>query len=264
MCDCGYYTVFATKNQCFSRGTDCYTKNVKVYIATEPKGHEAQKQAERLVKAARRAGLHDYYFARDAAGHKELADGTKQLWNRIHDEIAACDAYLIDISDYPTDEQLVEAGMAYALRKTVVAVKRPGLNHEAVFDGIARTVITYHDHDELVRRLRQFEKDQTFNLTDKSMLFTLFLLAGGVLAYLLAQLWIPLAIIGAIVYWLVVRQFVTALRAFDRVVIYIPLFAIWAGGYFWLDAMNVMVALAWAIVFWVVMLPLLQRLKFVL
>ena len=235
---------------------------MKVYIATEPKGHEAQKQAEHLVKAVRRAGFHDYYFGRDAGDHKQLASSPKQLWHWMYDEIAACDAYLIDITDYPTEEQLVEAGMAYALSKTVIAVKRPGVSHEAVFEGIAKAIITYHDDNDLTHQLKKFDKDQNFNLTDRTTLLAVFLLVGGVLAYVLAQLWIPLAVIGVIVYWLVVRWLVRPLQAFDRVVIYIPLIAIWAGGYFLLNPINMLTAVAWVIIFWAVVLPLLQRAKF--
>jgi len=235
---------------------------MKVYVATRFKGAENRHEVEALCEAVHKAGLHDVNFARDIEHYEKTFDNPKQLWAKAYDEIAACDALLVDVSDHPSGGRLVEAGMAYALGKTVIVTKRRGVQHKAVFDGIARTVITYDDYHDLTRQLKRFEKDQNFNMTDKTMLLLVFLLGGGVLAYLAAQLWIPLAPIVAIVYWLVVRWLVAPLRAFDRVVIYIPLVAIWAGGWMWLNTINMTAALAWAIIFWIVALPLLQRAKF--
>jgi nucleoside 2-deoxyribosyltransferase len=235
---------------------------MKVYIASRFLGADNKQEIEALCKVVRDAGLKDFSFIRDVENYKKTFDNPKELWARAYDEIGACDAYLVDVSDYPTGGRMVEAGMAYALGKVVIVIKRRGVKHKELFDGIARAVIEYDDDKDLTEQLKQFDKDQRFDVTDKSMLLVLLLFGGLGIAYVLAQVWIPLAGIAALVYWLVIRHFFTLVRAFDRVIIYVPLIALWASGYFWLTSINMTVAFAWAIIFWIVTLPLLQRMKF--
>lgn len=235
---------------------------MKVYVATRFMGADNKHEVEALCKAVRDAGLRDFSFVRDVENYKKTFDDPKQLWARSYDEIGACDALLVDVSDNPSGGRLVEAGMAYALGKTVITVKQKGVEHKAVFDGISRAVITYTDYKDLSAQLKRFDKDQNFNVTDKSMLLAILLMGGVAVAYFLAQLWIPLAGVGALVYWLAIRRFVPLVRAFDRFVIYIPLAILWGGIWAWLTTINSMLALAWAIIFWIVVLPLLQRLKY--
>ena len=237
---------------------------MKVYVATRFKGAENKHEVEALCKAVREAGLRVFSFVRDVENYKKTFDDPKQLWAKAYDEIGACDAFLVDVSDNPSGGRLVEAGMAYALGKTVITIKRKGVAHKAVFDGISRTVITYDSYKDLTAQLKRFDKDQAFTMTDKSMLLAILLMGGVAIGYFLAQLWIPLAGIGTLVYWLVVRHFMPLVRAFDRFIILIPLTALWAGVWMWLATFNTTFALAWAIVFWIVILPLLQKLKFAL
>ena len=237
---------------------------MKVYIATRYKGAENRHEVEQLSKAVRNAGLHDFSFVRDVENYKQTFDDPKELWRRAYDEIGACDAFLVDVSDNPTGGRLVEAGMAYAMGKTVIVIKRHGVHHKQLFDGIARTVITYDNYEDLAKQLKRFDKDRTFDVTDKSALLVMLLLVGGVIAYFLAQVWIPLAGIGAIAYWLLMRHFISLVRDFDRVVIYIPLVIIWGSVYFWLSSISMTIALAWAVVYWIVVLFVLARIKFAL
>lgn len=235
---------------------------MKVYVATRYKGAENKHEVEALCRAVRDAGLRDFSFVRDIEKYKKTFDDQKQLWARAYDEIGACDAFLVDVSDNPSGGRLVEAGMAYALGKTVIVIKRRGVEHKAVFDGVARTVITYDDYKDLTAQLKRFEKEQLFNTTDKSMLLAIVLTGGVAVSYFLAQLWIPLAGVGAMVYWIAVRHFIPFVRAFDRFVIFIPLIALWGGVWAWLSTMDVVYALAWAIIFWIVVLPVLRLAKF--
>lgn len=235
---------------------------MKVYVATRFKGAENKHEVEALCAAVRAAGLRDFSFVRDVENYEKTFDDPKQLWAKAYDEIGACDAFLVDVSDNPSGGRLVEAGMAYALGKTIITIKRKGVSHKAVFDGISRTVITYDGYKDLTAQLKRFDKDQNFNVTDKSMLLAILLMGGVAVAYFLAQLWIPLAGIGALAYWLAVRHFVPLVRAFDRFVIFIPLTILWGGVWAWLATINSLFALAWAVSFWIVVLPLLQKLKY--
>lgn len=237
---------------------------MKVYVATRYKGAENKHEVEALCEAVRDAGLHDFSFVRDVENYKKTFDDSKQLWARAYDEIGACDAFLVDVSDNPSGGRLVEAGMAYALGKTVITIKRKGVPHKMVFDGISRAVIEYEDYKDLSAQLKRFDKDQNFNVTDKSMLLAVLLMGGAAIAYFLALIWVPLAGVGALAYWLAVRRFVPLVQAFDRFVIFIPLAILWGGVWAWLSTINTTFALAWAVIFWIAVLPLLRKFKFAL
>jgi nucleoside 2-deoxyribosyltransferase len=234
---------------------------MKVYVSTRYKGSESRHEVERLTKAVRGAGLKDFSFVRDVEKYKHVFDDPKKLWARTKDEIGACDALLIDVSDHPSGSRLVEAGMAYALGKTVIVVKHHDATHKAVFDGISSVVITYSDDMDLMKQLKRFDKDHAFNTTDKSMLLAILLCIGVGLSYVASLFWIPLSAAVALSYWLIIRHLFATVRMYDRIVVYIPLTAIWLGGYAWLTSVDITVALAWGIIFWIVVLPLLQRTK---
>ncbi len=235
---------------------------MKVYVTTRFKGADNKQGIETLCAAVRAAKMRDFSFVRDVENYKKTFDNPKDLWARAFDEIGACDALLVDVSDRPAGGRLVEAGMAYALRKPVIVTKRHGIDHKPLFDGIAATVITYKDHADLTRQLIKYDKERSFNMTDRGTLLVMFLLVGGVIAWFLSQLFIPLALVGAIVYWLLVRKFFPLMRAFDRVVVYIPLAAIWVSGYFLLEPVYLPLAWAWLMSYWVVVLFVLKKLKF--
>jgi hypothetical protein len=165
------------------------------------------------------------------------------------------------VSDYPTGGRLVEAGIAYALRKPVIVVKKYGIHHKNLFDGISSTVIEYTDHKDMTTQLKKFERDRNFNVTDKSTMFVMFLLLGGAISWILSQFFIPLAVVGAVLYWLVVRAIFPLLKSFDRVIIFVPLLFVWIMGLLVLQPVNSAFAIAWGIGFWVISLLILQKAK---
>lgn len=204
----------------------------------------------------------DFCFIRDIENYQHTFDDPKELWARAYDEIGACDALLIDTSDHPSGGRLTETGIAYALRKPVIVVKKHGSQHKALFNGIASTIISYADHKDLTRQLKAYEDEHNFNITDKSTLLLMFLALGAVVSWLAAQVFIPLGAVAAVVYWLVIRSVSPLVRAFDRVIIYIPLTAVWLGGFYLLFPLYEPAALAWAIIYWVVTLFVIRKLKF--
>lgn len=234
---------------------------MKVYVAARFKGTENKQQIEALCAAVRAADMTDFCFIRDVEQYKHTFDDPKELWQRAYDEIGACDALLVDVSDNPTGGRLVEAGIAYALRKPVIIVKKHGVHHKSLFDGISSTVIEYADHKDMTAQLKKFERDRNFNVTDKSTMFVMFLLLGGMISWIVAQFFIPLAFVTAIVYWLVVRAVFPPLKSFDRVVIFIPLAGIWTMGLFLLQSTDIAFAIAWGIGFWLVALLILRKAK---
>lgn len=234
---------------------------MKVYVAARFRGTNNKQEIEALCAAVKAADMTDFCFIRDVEQYKHTFDDPKELWQRAYDEIGACDALLIDVSDYPTGGRVVEAGIAYALRKPVIVVKKHGIHHKNLFDGISATVIEYADHKDMSAQLKKFERDRNFSVTDKSTMFVMFLLLGGAISWILAQFFIPLAVVGAVLYWLIVRAVFPPLRSFDRVIIFVPLLCMWAAGLLILQPVNSAFAVAWGIGFWVIALLIIQKAK---
>jgi nucleoside 2-deoxyribosyltransferase len=235
---------------------------VKVYITARYKGTENKESIEALCAAVRDAGLKDFCFVRDVEHYKHVFDNSKELWAKTYDELAACDMLLIDVSDYPTGGRLIETGMAYALKIPIVVIKKPGTEYKEFFDGVSEKVIEYDSYKDLSHQLKKFDHDRSFNVTDKSAMLIMFLLLGGVIGWLAAQIFILLAAAVVTIYWFIVRHFFASMRAFDRVVIYIPLALIWLGGFYVLQHADISFVLAWTIIYWFVALLLLKKMKF--
>ena len=234
---------------------------MKVYITARFKGADSKREVEALCKAVKNARLQDFNFTRDIDNYEKSTREQKELWDRIRDEIGACDMLLIDVSDHPSGGRVVEAGIAYAMRKPVIVVKKLGVKHKEVFDGIASKVITYKNYDDLTNQLKQYDVDRNFDVTDKTTLLIMFLLTGGVIAWGLSQINMLLAPIGALVYWLVVRHFSMTMRAFDRVVVYIPLALVWWAGFSLLNDLDILLGAAWTVTFWLIAIFVLQKMK---
>lgn len=236
---------------------------MKVYVTTRFEGATQNRhEIDALCHAVKEAGMQDFNFIRDIEHYKHTFDDPKELWERAYDELGACDALLVDVSDHPTGGRIVEAGMAYALRKPIIVVKKHGIQHKALFDGIATKIIEYDTYKDLTKQLRAFEAERNFSVTDRSTLLIMFLSVGAVLGWFAAQLHILLGLIIPIVYWLAVRALVPMVKAFDRIVIYIPLIVIWASGFYLLQPLYMPLALAWGVMFWIVALLIIRKLKF--
>lgn len=237
---------------------------MKVYVTSRFKGKDNRQEIEALCKAVHNAHMVDFNFTRDVEHYEKTFDDPKQLWAKAYDEIGACDALLIDVSDGPTGGRLVEAGMAYALRKPVIVTMKKGVHYKELFDGISATVIEYDSHDDLTAQLKKFETDRAFNITDKTAVFILFVAVGLALGWGLAQLFIPLGMVVPFIYWFIVRRFVPLLRAFDRVAIFIPLTLLWGVGFYIIEPISAALAIVWVVGFWLLTVPILRKLQFAL
>lgn len=234
---------------------------MKVYIATSHKGTENKQHIEELCKAVHDAKMEDFCFIRDIQHYEDKIKDPKRLWEKIYDEIGACDALLIDVSGHPTSGRLVETGIAYALRKPVIVIERQGTHHKELFYGVSSEVIKYKNMQDLTKQLEKHDIDSRYNVTDKLTMLLLFLLPGFAIGWFFSQIFIPLGFIAAVVYWMLVRQFIAQLRTFDRLVIFIPLIVIWISGFYLLRKMYLVFALAWLILFWIVALYILKKIK---
>lgn len=247
--------------RCWRLASPCYSNIVKIYVTARYKGAENKGDIDTLCAAVRDADMKDFCFVRDVEHYKHVFDDPKELWARTYDEIGACDALLIDVSDHPTGGRLIEAGIAYALKKPIIVIKKPGVKYKPFFDGISEKAIEYDDYKDLTQKLKRFDHDRSFNITDKSVMLAMFLLVGALIAWQSWLFFTPLAIIAPVVYWLAVRHFFASMRVFDRVVILIPLALLWLSGLWWLKGISLPLAFAWTLIYWIVAIIVLRRMK---
>ncbi len=125
---------------------------MKVYVAARFNGSENNADLEQLCAAVRSAGMDDYCFVRDVP----RIDDQKELFAKAYQEVAACDAFLIDISDNPTGGRVVEAGMAYALKKPIFVIVKNGTQYKEAYDGISTAVICYDRYDDISQPLARY------------------------------------------------------------------------------------------------------------
>lgn len=235
---------------------------MKVYVASRFKAGDNRRAIEQLCESVRGAGMKDFSFIRDIENYEHTFDNPKELWQRSYDELGACDALLVDVSDNPSGGRMIEIGIAYALHKRIFITVRKGTHYKNVFKGVATAIIEYETHKDLTRQLKKYSDESDFSYNDKVTLLVVLLAIGGVIAWTAAQLWLPLAVVVPIIYWILVRHFFKSVRVFDRVVIYIPLILLWIGVSMPLIAVNQYAGWGFAIAFWPVTLIVLQKLKF--
>ena len=235
---------------------------MKVYVAARYKGTENKEEIDALCRAVRDAKLVDFNFARDIDNYKHAYDDSQELWDRVHDEITACNIFLVDVSDYPTGSRLVEAGIAYAKHMPIIVVKKRGVTHKRVFEGIASVIIEYVDYKDLAAQLYAYESERNFSVNDRMAILVSVVLVGLLMSAAVAQLFMPLGLLVAILYWIVVRWLFPPMRPFDRVVIYIPLAFVWLSVTYLLMHLYIPLAIAWFIGFWIVTISILKKIKF--
>lgn len=234
---------------------------MKIYICSPQQPAATNGQSVELIaKAVRAAKLRDFVFQRDVKRSKNL-EGGYDPWPQIRDELASCDSLLIDVSDRPGEANIAELGIAYAMRKNIIAIKKAGKIHDELIDSLASRVIEYNDEKDLTRKLKRYDDETVFGTTDTLIMLSILVLLGGFIGYWLMQFWFPLALVGPTVYWIVLRTLFVQIRAYDRLVIYIPLSVLWLGVFYVLRNEYVALSLAWLASFWVVVIIILKKLK---
>lgn len=103
---------------------------------------DSRETIEELCSIVRSAGFEDFSFIRDVEGYQKIFDDPKDLMRQAEEEIEKSDALLIDMTDKPTG-RAIEAGMAYALNKKIIAIMRAGTQIKDTTRGIADAMIEY-------------------------------------------------------------------------------------------------------------------------
>lgn len=235
---------------------------MKVYITGRFKGRADRSRIKALSAAVREAHMDDVCFLRDVEHYKRSFATAKEKWARVYDELAACDMLLVDLADTTYGRRAVECGMALALKKPVVLAVPKGSSPKKLFTDLASEVIEYESYKDITQPLKAYDTQRNFNTTDQTMLFVLLVFLGGAGAWALAQIFIPLGLLWIAPYWWAVRRFIPSMRALDRVVIYIPLVAVWLGGVVLFTPISPYLTWGWAIGYWFAVLIMLQKLKF--
>ncbi len=110
---------------------------------------DSKEDVERLCSLARAAGFEDFCFVRDVEHYQKIFDNPKDLMRSSCDEVAKSDGLLIDMTDKPTG-RAIEAGMAYALGKRIVAIMKKGTQIKDTTRGIADAIIEYDAIDDIL------------------------------------------------------------------------------------------------------------------
>lgn len=189
---------------------------------------------------------------------------TEEFWQTLYDEMGASDVVLMELDSKLSDAQLVEVGMALTLRKRLVVIKSKGVHRPPVLRGITSDVFDYKDHDDLVDAIKRLDGEHYLSSDDRIMYLMIFVMALLGVAYLAAQVFIPLGPVVALVVWLIARRYIQFVHDFDRVLIYIPLALVWV----WISIIintlthSNIVLIAWTVIYWPAVLYMLKRFKF--
>lgn len=140
-----------------SKASFCYDEAMKICVTARFKNAN-KEDIEALCAAVKASGMEDFSFIRDIESYQKIFNDPVELWRRARDEIAKCDALLIDVSDAPTGGRVVEAGIAFGLKLPVFVAAKKGIEYKEVFDGIAAEVIRYSDYRDITSRLATFLK----------------------------------------------------------------------------------------------------------
>ncbi len=129
---------------------------MKIYITSRFKGsQENRAEIERLCLAVRDAGIEDFHFIRDVENFQPNFFKTQEeLWENARNQIAECDALLIDITDQPSGGRLIEAGIAYALDKPVYVIMKNDTIYKDFYTGIADAIFKYNSIEDVTDHLK--------------------------------------------------------------------------------------------------------------
>lgn len=117
---------------------------------------ESKDRIDELCAAVAVAGFEDLHFIRDVEHYqKNVFPSQKALWAKAKECIEECDALLVDVSDSPSGDRVVEAGIAYALGKPVFVIVQKGVAYKDFYDGIAEAVIEYETPSDITDELRR-------------------------------------------------------------------------------------------------------------
>jgi len=129
---------------------------MKVYIAYKFKDtnpEELKKKLEELSKVIEEStGWKTFVFFRDVQNWQKSTMSVKEIVARAKEEIAKCDAILIEASE-KANGVYFEAGYANALDKKVIVIRKKS-TEAAFLESIANTVIEYDNLEDLGEKLK--------------------------------------------------------------------------------------------------------------
>jgi nucleoside 2-deoxyribosyltransferase len=125
----------------------------RLFITASFQGGENKEEIEKLCRLVKKSGWLDFCFIRDVEHYQKMFSNPSQLMQRALEEIRKSDALLIDMTDKPTG-RAIEAGIAYALGKTVIVICKTGTKIKVTTIGIAVETIEYESIEDIVDKLR--------------------------------------------------------------------------------------------------------------
>lgn len=128
---------------------------MKVFVTATFKGETNKSDVENLCLIVREAGFEDFCFVRDVENYQKIFTDSKELMRRASEEIALCDALLMDVTNKPTG-RAIEAGIAYAKGKRVILIAKIGTTISDTLKGIADLIVDYEEIIDIVAPLKNW------------------------------------------------------------------------------------------------------------
>jgi len=122
---------------------------MKIYITAPFKNGDNKKEIETLCAIIKKSGFDDFCFIRDIENYQKIFHDDHELMRRAKEEIAKCDALLIDY-DGPASGRMIELGIAYALNKKIILIAKKEIDVRETVSGVTDSIIKYENLIDII------------------------------------------------------------------------------------------------------------------
>jgi nucleoside 2-deoxyribosyltransferase len=126
----------------------------RLFITSTFKEQESRDEVSIMSGLAKAAGWQDFSFVRDTEHFQQIFANPKDMMRQATEEIAKCDALLIDLTEKHTGSTM-QAGIAYALGKQIIVIVKKGTYIKTATKGIAAAIIEYQDLPDILEPLKK-------------------------------------------------------------------------------------------------------------
>lgn len=130
---------------------------MKIYITAPFKGTENKQEIEEICATIKAAGAEDFCFIRDRENYNPIfSDNPPLLMQKAKEDLTACDALFIEVSQKPSNGCIIEAGMAYSMGKKIIGIAKPGSDISTTLRWILDILIEYNTIEDIREPLKNY------------------------------------------------------------------------------------------------------------
>lgn len=130
---------------------------MKIFITSSFRGFDNKFEIENLCMIVRNAGYEDFCFIRDIEHYEKTFIDSKELMEKVREEIGKCDALLFDATEKST-VRAMELGIAYSLGKIIIVIVKKGIKVKDTLRGVANIIIPYKQINDISKDLSKYLK----------------------------------------------------------------------------------------------------------